>query len=73
MINNTLEAFQKWNDITDYESDEITVTLINNEGKKEAEFNYPKFTKADFEYFKAVKNLTRPGFDLRAFGSKKYL
>ncbi len=55
MIDNTLESFQEWDDIIDYESTETTVVLINNKQKKVAKFNYPKFTKADFEFFRSKK------------------
>jgi hypothetical protein len=57
MKNNTIQAFKKWDEIVDYESDETTVTLLNKKGKKVAEFNYPRFTKHDFDFFKAKVQL----------------
>lgn len=49
----TLESFQRWDEIEDYESDETTVTLLNSKGEAIAEFNFPKFTKDDFDQFKS--------------------
>lgn len=52
----TIENFKGWLDIVDYESDETTVTLINSQKKKIAEFNYPRFTQEDFDRFKTTQN-----------------
>ena len=57
MIDNTLNSFNLWCDISDYESDETSVVLIDKFGHMVAEFNYPKFTKQDFDYYK-IKNKT---------------
>lgn len=38
--------------IVDYESDETTVTLIDENDNKIIEFNFPKFTYSDFINFK---------------------
>jgi hypothetical protein len=51
MKNNTLAAFEEWDSITDYESDERSVILYRG-SIKVAEFNYPNFTREDFIYFK---------------------
>ncbi len=51
-VNYTIQSYQGWNKIADYESDETTVTLLNEIGQIEAEFNYPQFTKADFDHFR---------------------
>ena len=53
-VNYTIESYQGWTRIADYESDETTVTLLNEIGQIEAEFNYPQFTKADFDYFRST-------------------
>ncbi len=52
MKNNTIQAFTKWDKVYDYESDEATVTLLGKNKGKIAEFNYFRFTKADFDYYK---------------------
>lgn len=54
MIDNTLESYKNWSKVSDYESDENTVTLLDKKGNKLIEFNYPKFTKDDFDYFKNI-------------------
>ena len=54
MINNTLEAYDNWGNVEDYESDELVVTLFDKNGVALAEFNYPKFTRAEFDYFKST-------------------
>jgi hypothetical protein len=51
MINNTLDAYNNWGNVADYESDETTVTLLDKDGTTLAEFNYPKFTADDFERY----------------------
>ncbi|AGO49600.1 hypothetical protein Phi4:1_gp187 [Cellulophaga phage phi4:1] len=51
MINNTLDAYNNWGNVADYESDETTVTLLDKNGVALAEFNYPKFTSTDFERY----------------------
>lgn len=51
MINKTLETFDKWNEVSDYESDKTTVSLLNDKGEIIAEYNYSEFTKTDFDYF----------------------
>jgi hypothetical protein len=48
----TLNSFIHWDKVVDYSSDETNVTLIGKRSKKLGEFNYPKFTKADFDFFK---------------------
>jgi hypothetical protein len=53
MENHTLQAFQRWDEVTEYESDETSVTLLNSKGEAVAEFNYHKFTKYDFDFFKS--------------------
>lgn len=53
MEKHTLESFERWHEVEDYESDETTVTLLGGRGEPIAEFNYPKFTKDDFNYFKS--------------------
>lgn len=53
MIDNTLESFKGWDEVFDYGSDETSVTLLDKKGKPIAKFNYPKFTKADFDKFKS--------------------
>ncbi len=52
MENNTIETFDKWNIITDYESNEHKVTLIDKDGNNIAEFGYSRFEQEDFIYFK---------------------
>lgn len=54
MINNTIETFTKWADIVDYESDETSVTLINTNNEKVAEYGYSRFTNDDFERFRST-------------------
>lgn len=55
MENHTLQSFQRWNEVEDYESDETTVTLLDSKGKAISEFNYPGFTRKDFDRFKQEK------------------
>ena len=52
--NYTIQSYQGWDKIADYESDETTVTLLNERVEIEAEFNYPQFTKADFDHFRST-------------------
>lgn len=52
MIDFTLNNFTNWDDVVDYNSDETNVTLIGQNGVILGEFNYPKFTKVDFDFFK---------------------
>ena len=52
----TIQSFSKWPKVVDYESDETTVTLFGANGKALAEFNYPMFTRADFERLKAANS-----------------
>jgi hypothetical protein len=47
-----IESFKDWNKVTDYESDDQSVILFDNKGKKLAEIGYGGFTKADLERFK---------------------
>lgn len=56
MENHTLQLFQRWNEVEDYESDETSVILINSNGDAIAQFNFPKFTKDDLDYFKSKQN-----------------
>lgn len=56
MIRNTLDDFNWWSEIVDYESDETTVTLIDENDNKIIEFNFPKFTYSDFINFKKQTN-----------------
>ncbi|WP_428743122.1 hypothetical protein [Tenacibaculum sp.] len=58
MINNTLEAYENWSAVKDYESDEFIVTLLDKNSIELAEFNYHKFTRADFERYKNIINKT---------------
>jgi len=51
---NTLQSFDRWNEVEYYESDETTVTLFNAKKEAIAEFNYPWFTAADFVSFKSA-------------------
>lgn len=53
MKNLTLKSFKYWNSIVDYESDVDTVTLLDKNKTPIVEFNYPKFTKEDFDHFKS--------------------
>lgn len=55
MTSNTIQAFDLWDEVADYESDETTVTLLDEKGEAIAEFNYPEFTNADFINFKSHK------------------
>lgn len=52
MIDNTLENFSGWDEVDDYESDERSVTLLNEKKEPIAKFSYPRFTRQDFEYYK---------------------
>lgn len=52
MEDHTLDSFKRWQDVYDYESDETTVLLLGINGDAIAQFNYPKFTSADFSRFK---------------------
>ncbi len=54
MITHTIQSYSGWSEISDYESDETTVTLINNKKEKVIEFNYPQFTKEDFDNFRKL-------------------
>ena len=54
MINNTIETFTDWLNIADYESDETSVTLINNKGEEVIEYGFSRFTKDDFERFRST-------------------
>ena len=54
MIDNTLKVYGNWVNVADYEADESTVTLLDKNGVALAEFNYPKFTKVDFNQFKGI-------------------
>jgi len=51
MKNFTINTFENWDLIDDYESDETTVTLLSK-GVIIAEFGYGGFTKSDFDRFK---------------------
>lgn len=53
MEKHTLGSFERWDEIEDYESDETSVTLLNSNGEAIAEFNFPRFTKSDLDYFKS--------------------
>lgn len=50
----TLEKFESWHEVDDYESDEFTVTLLDINRTPIAKFNYPKFTADDFMTFKTL-------------------
>ena len=52
MIDNTIEAFNEWDNVIDYESDEDTVTLLDENKTPIAKFNYPRFTMKDFIRYK---------------------
>lgn len=52
MKDNRLESYKRWDKVADYESDCDTVALLNDKGKAVAEFNYPGFTRKEFELFK---------------------
>ena len=53
MAKETIKNFSKWREVVDYESDERSVTLLNSKGECIGEFDYPKFTQEDFEFFKS--------------------
>lgn len=53
----TIESFNEWVNVVDYESDKNTVTLIGENGNKIAKYGYNKFTKEDFDRFKFNKIL----------------
>ena len=48
----SIENFKEWDKVFDYESDENTVILLDENGQKIAEFGYGGFDGADFNRFK---------------------
>ena len=48
----TIDTFNLWDQIVDYESDETSVILINAKGEKVAKFGYGGFDQGDFERYK---------------------
>jgi hypothetical protein len=57
--NNTIESFNEWNDVVDYESDATSVTLLGKRRKKIASFNYPKFTKEDYDRLRCASTVRK--------------
>jgi len=54
MINYTLQSFPNWNLVEDYESTFDIVTLLDSNKNELGTFNYPTFTREDFDYFKTL-------------------
>jgi len=57
MTKYTLESFGKWSEVSDYESDETTVVLLDSKGGAIAEFSACRFTLDSFNYFKSIQKL----------------